>query len=225
MALSLNPGHLVRNGAVAARVWLNQHGPSWVLQPTYAQIADALQLQQGAFLDLGCGAGWLGLYVARGKPELDVVGVDTDSAALAVGERNKGTRLNVTLREMPLAQILYPDATFDAAGSFCASARWGDVGAVLAEVYRVLKPGGVLHIYEVDPDLDALPEGWLRSPGPWLPDAALLAGLKRRAVDADAWAALREHASRSPFQGGEDGRHGPFRRLVLRRPAVAGALR
>lgn len=223
MALSLNPGRLVHDGAVAARVWLNQHGPSWVLQPTYAQIADALGLQAGAFLDLGCGAGWLGLYVARGKPELDVVGVDTDAAALSVGERNKGTRLNVTLREMSLAQILYPDATFDAAASFCTSARWGDAPAVLAEVFRVLRPGGSLHIYEVDPDLSAVPQGWLRSPGPWLPESALVSGLKRRAISASDWQALKDAARASPFHGGEDGRHGPFRRLVLTRPKTAAA--
>lgn len=221
MALSLNPGDLVRSGGAAARVWMNQHGPAWVLQPTYARIAEAIGLERGAFLDLLCGAGWLGLYVARGRPELDVVGIDTDAAALSIGERNKGTRLNVTLRRMDPAQIQYPDATFHAAGSFCAAGRWAEPGAVLSEVFRVMRPGGRLHIYEVDPDLESIPEGWLRSPGPWVPEAALLSGLKRRAMPADSWAGLREAARQSPFGGGADGRHGPFRRLVLTRPHSA----
>ena len=219
MALSLSPARLLRGGGQALLVWANQRGPAWVLQPSWRHIADAIGLERGAFLDVGCGAGWLALYVASGRPELDAVGIDTDSLAIGVGERNKGTRLNVTLREMDPARIVYPDRTFHAAAAVGSSQRWTDLPGTLAEVHRVLRPGGRFFIYEADAELEALPPGWLRSPGPWMPDALLLRQLRRGGVTAAQWDALKEQVRQSSFRGGEDGRHGPYRRLILTRAA------
>ncbi len=217
--MNLSPGHLLKVGGQAALVWANQRGPAWALQPAYRRIAEAIGLEAGAFLDVGCGAGWLALYVASGKPELDAVGIDTDELALGIGERNKGTRLNVTLRNMDPARIVYPDRTFHAAAAMGSFRRWADPDAALEEIHRVLREGARLHLYESDAELEALPEGWVRSPGPWMPDRALLYDLRRRGMDTAAWSELKERVRRSPFRGGEDGRHGPFRRLVLTRTA------
>lgn len=219
MALTVSPARLLRGGVAALLVRANQRGPAWVLQPAWRHIADAIALESGAFLDVGCGAGWLALYVASGKPELDAVGIDTDRLALGIGERNKGTRLNVTLREMDTARIVYPDRTFHAAAAVSASQRWADPEATLAEVHRVLRPGGRFYVYEGDAELAELPPGWLRSPGPWVPQSALLAAFRQRGVDPQAWERLKEAVRRSPFRGGEDGRHGPYRRLILTRTA------
>ncbi len=217
LALKLSPGHLLRVGGQAALVWANQRGPAWVMQPAWRNVAEAIGLERGAFLDVGCGAGWLALYVASGKPELDAVGIDTDELALGIGERNKGTRLNVTLRLMAPERIVYPDQTFHAAAAMSSFRRWADPDAALVEIHRVLRPGARLHLYEFDAELTELPPGWLRSPGPWLPDRALIALFKRQGVDALGWEQIKERVRASPFGGGEDGRHGPFRRLLLTR--------
>ena len=219
MSLTLSPGRLLGEGGQALLVLASQRGPAWTLQPAWRHIAEAVGPPSGAFLELSCGVGWLSLYVASGRAELDAVGIDDDPVAIGVGERNKGGRLNVTLRVMDPARIVYPDRTFDAAAAVRAGARWPDPQAVFAEVHRVLRPGASFHVYEGDPALRDWPEGWLRSPGPWLPKAAILAWFRRGALPDAGWEALKVAARQSPFGGGTEGTHGPFRRLTLTKAA------
>jgi len=218
--LTLSPGRLLGEGGQTLLVLASQRGPSWTLQPAWRRIAEAVGPGAGAFLEVGCGAGWLALYVASGRAELDAVGIDDDPVAISVGERNKGGRLNVTLRVMDPGHIVYPDRTFHAAASVRAAGRWADPGAVFAEVHRVLRPGASYHVYEGDPRLRDWPEGWLRSPGPWLPKAAILAWFRRGTLADEAWEVLKRAARESPFGGGVEGTHGPFRVLTLTRKAV-----
>lgn len=192
-------------------------GPGRYYQPAYRNIASAIELQSGAFLDLGCGPGWLCVYVAAGKPELDAIGIDTNPAMVALANGHKGTRLNITYREMDGAEIIYPAATFDAAAAVQSAHHWADTAAVLREVHRVLKPGGHFYIYEADAEQDTVPDGWIRRQGPWPPDAWVLRNWRRYGMDAARWEELKQVVRDSPFGGGEDGRHGFYRRLVLTR--------
>lgn len=197
------------------RARLGQRLLAPVMQPTWLAITGAMAVHDGAFLDLGCGAGWLCLHVAAGRPELDAVGLDTDAAALALGRQNVGTRLNVTLRHMAPDQIIYPDGTFQVAAAVMVSQRWADPLAVLTEAHRVLAPSGRLYLYEWDATAGEVPDGWLNARGPVR--SLVVAALGRRGVDPARWEALKDAVRGSPFAGGEDGRHGPFRRLVLQR--------
>lgn len=215
MAHSPGPLAPLHEPAALLRAWLDRRGPGRVLQPTWRRIAAALGLVEGAFLQVNAGSAWLALHVASGHPELDVVAIDPDRGVLAVAERHRGTRLNVTLREMDAAHIVYPDCTFHAAAAVGALGAWSRPPAVLAEVHRVLRPGGRFLLYEADRELQALPEGWLDLGG--LPWSLFRPALRRWGCAPDAWAALKDDVRSSPFGGGEESRHGPFLRLVLTR--------
>jgi ubiquinone/menaquinone biosynthesis C-methylase UbiE len=192
-------------------------GPGRYYQPAYRNIASAINVESGAFLDVGCGPGWLSIYVAAGKPELDAIGIDTNEAMLQKAERHKGTRLNITYRSMDAADIIYPEGTFTAAAAVQSAHHWEDPAAVLSEVYRVLQPGCSFYIYEADAEIDKVPEGWIQRQGPFPPDAWILRNWKKFGMDAAQWEELKQQIRASPFGGGEDGRHGFYRRLVLTR--------
>lgn len=192
-------------------------GPARHYQPAYAHIALAVGIDAGSFLDVGCGPGWLAIRVAAGRPEVDAVGIDLSPVMLRFAQRNRGPRLNVTFRRMDAAAIAWPDRTFHAAAAVQSAHHWTDTAAVLAEVHRVLVPGGRFFVYEADSDANEVPLGWVARRAGWPPDALVLRNWRRFGMDAARWEALKEAVRASPFGGGEDGRHGFYRRLVLSR--------
>ncbi len=191
-------------------------GPGRYYQPAYRFIVADIGQTEGAWLDLGCGPGWLCAYAAAGNPQLDVVGIDEQESTLRVAELAREGRLNVTLKKMSPAQIVYPERTFNVATALQVAASWPDAAAVFAEVYRVLTEGGRLFVYEPDPDGE-IPSDWLARPaGVFPPDAAFRFRWRRAGLGADGWQRLLDTARSSPFADGvSDERHGFFRRLVL----------
>jgi SAM-dependent methyltransferase len=104
-------------------------------------------------LDLGCGKG---RFAAR-LTELgaDVVGVDLSAAMLA--KATGLARARASARRLPFA-----DGSFDAVVAIEVLEHVGDVNPVLAEIRRVLRPGGTLAI--LDKNASALD-----ARRPWLP--------------------------------------------------------
>jgi SAM-dependent methyltransferase len=192
-------------------------GPAVAYQPAYRYIAADIGVEAGAWLDVGCGPGWLCIRAAAGHPELDVVGIDTSETMLALAEANKRGRLNVTLRKMDGAQIIYPAGTFNVVTSVQSAHHWTAPGPILAEIHRVLAPGGKFYLYEADPDGEIPPE-WLHRRAAWPPDVVLRRRWRRDGMDQTRWDALRAEVASSPFGADvADERHGFYRRLVCTR--------
>ncbi len=192
-------------------------GPAVLYQPAYRFIAADIGLEAGAWLDIGCGPGWLCVRAAAGHPELDVVGIDTSETMLSIADANKRGRLNVTLRKMDGAQIVYPAGTFDVVTAVQAAHHWKEPGPILAEAWRVLVPGGRFYLYEADPDGE-IPSDWLHRRAGWPPNAILRRRWRRYGMDQPRWDALRAQVQASPFGDDVvDERHGFYRRLVCTR--------
>jgi ubiquinone/menaquinone biosynthesis C-methylase UbiE len=136
---------------------------------------------------------------------------------IALAQRNRGPRLNVTFRKMDGANIVYPDETFHAVAAIQSAHHWVDPASILLEVHRVLRTGHSFYIYEADADASEVPRGWIHRRGPWPPDRYVLKTWRRYGMNSEAWNELKSHVRSSPFGGGEDGRHGFYRRLVLTR--------
>jgi ubiquinone/menaquinone biosynthesis C-methylase UbiE len=104
--------------------------------------------QQAAILDIGCGPGEWMLEVARQFPESQITGIDISKMMIAYAQHTAREQElhNVSFFVMDARQPLeFPDASFDIvhmrffAGSLTTT-LWPKV---IAEGYRVLRPGGI----------------------------------------------------------------------------------
>jgi arsenite methyltransferase len=103
-------------------------------------------------VDVACGSGASARLLAR-ELGADMTGVDLGAASIARARRAAGVRFVVGDAEaLPLA-----DASFDVALSECSLCLFGDKPRALAEVVRVLRPGGTVAIADVTASLPDLP--------------------------------------------------------------------
>lgn len=103
-------------------------------------------------LEIGCGPGGLVLRAQRMHPDADVVGLDPDPLALAKA-RHKAERAGLPVRfdQGKAGELPYPDESFDRVLSSFMFHHLDDdeKRRALAEVHRVLRPGGQLHLVDV----------------------------------------------------------------------------
>lgn len=119
-----------------------------------AVFKDALLAQLGSvpgerLLDVGCGTATLSVELARRFPEARVVGLDADAAALSIARAKAAdARVRLDLEQAFADRMPFAPASFDCAVSslFFHHLRPDTKRAVLAEILRVLKPGGSLHV-------------------------------------------------------------------------------
>ena len=102
-------------------------------------------------LDLGCGTGTLAILAKLAQPGADVVGLDADPDMLKVA-KYKSAQMQVPVKfDVGFTNKLpYPDESFDRVLSsiMIHHLKTPDKIQTAQEVYRVLKPGGQLHIID-----------------------------------------------------------------------------
>ena len=132
----------------------------------HGELLDRAELRAGSrVLEIGCGTGNLLLLAKRRCPDAEVAGLDPDPAALRLARRKAGRAgLAVRLDRGFAAGLPYPDAGVDVVLSafMLHHLEPADLPRALAEVRRVLRPGGVLHVVDVVGGHHAHgPLGWL----------------------------------------------------------------
>lgn len=116
--------------------------------PRVAYFDDVLARHMGGpreghrLLDVGCGGGLLSeAFAARG---LEVTGIDASPHSLTAARVHAaGNGLSIDYRDGRAEALPFDDASFDVVACCDMLEHVDDIDAVLAEIARVLKPGGV----------------------------------------------------------------------------------
>lgn len=122
-----------------------------------AAAAEALALSPRRVLDVATGTGDFALELAARAPGISVTGSDFVPQMLAIAREKGAARgLEVRWEEGDALRLPYPDSSFDAVTCAFGFRNFADYSAGLAELWRVLRPGGRLVILEFPPPAPGL---------------------------------------------------------------------
>jgi ubiquinone/menaquinone biosynthesis C-methylase UbiE len=122
-----------------------------------------------SLLDCGCGPGAITIGLAEFVAPGQVVGVDIAANQIDLAREDALTRgiSNIRFEVGNIYELHFPDHSFDAAFAHTVLQHLSDPVKVLKEIYRVLKPDGVVGLREEDtggivfaPSNDALDQSW-----------------------------------------------------------------
>lgn len=105
---------------------------------------DDLKGIKGSVLEVGCGAGMFAVAIKKHLPVLKVYGCDIDKRAINLARKRKR---EVDFRYGDLYKLPFGSASFDAVVSFDVLEHLEKPDKALDEIRRVLKKGGLFHLY------------------------------------------------------------------------------
>ncbi|KKS07498.1 MAG: Methyltransferase type 11 [candidate division WWE3 bacterium GW2011_GWE1_41_27] len=109
-------------------------------------MLDYSDIQPGDnILDMGCGEGFYSM-VLDNLYDCKITAVDFDPEILALAHKWLDGRSNVTLEQGDITKLRFPDSSFDKIVCTEVLEHIDDDKTAIKELYRVLKPGGVIAI-------------------------------------------------------------------------------
>jgi ubiquinone/menaquinone biosynthesis C-methylase UbiE len=136
-----------------------------VQRATYRPVHDAVLRALAAepcarVLDVGCGTGRLADRLREAPSVRTVVGLDFSAGMLEQARARLGSTETATLVRGDATRLPFADAAFDAAVSTEAFHWFPDQDAALAEIHRVLRPGGRLLLALVSPPFEFIADAF-----------------------------------------------------------------
>src|SRR5262249_53979291 len=103
-----------------------------------------------SIVDVGCGPGAITIGLAEVVAPAVVIGIDLDQDAIARAQALAAERglANVQFQVGSVYQLPFPDGSLDAAFAHTLFMHLEQPASAVAEVLRVLKPGGVFGVSE-----------------------------------------------------------------------------
>ena len=134
------------------------HAPAVVRQHAQRTAEEAAafllpELRPGMrLLDVGCGPGSITRGLAERLPTGQVVGLDLSRETLEAARRDAEARglANLRYEAGSVYALPFPDASFDVAYAHQVLQHLRERGAALREMLRVVRPGGLVAVRDVD---------------------------------------------------------------------------
>ncbi len=138
--------------------WASNYEHS-VLQPTLyvpaqqraLQLVRQLMPRPQRLLDVGCGTGRLLRQARHQYPEALLVGIDTAWGMVASAAATTNAELAIHHVRAAAEQLPFADRTFDLVMATMSLRHWTDPATAIAQIDRVLIPGGALVVADVFP--------------------------------------------------------------------------
>ncbi|MDB5522930.1 MAG: SAM-dependent methyltransferase [Rhizobium sp.] len=121
--------------------YLSPGGPAEV-----ERVLAGIDLEGRRVLDLGCGSGGITLFIAKKFNPKQIVGFDVELPVIEQARRratDAGLAGRVEFTQGPPGPLPFPDQSFNVVFSKDAMVHIADKDAVFADIFRVLKPGGI----------------------------------------------------------------------------------
>ena len=142
---------IYHSGQDAIHMALN---PDGIFDPDgyYAQprvVAEQIsELDAQNVLELGCGKGFNSCFLAEQYPQLNFTGIDLTSAHIKIARRQANKFLNLSFKEGDFNQLNFLDKSFDIVFAFECLCHGSADDIPLQEIFRVLRPGGKLIVFD-----------------------------------------------------------------------------
>ena len=120
----------------------------------YTEIAGYLPLDNTErVLDIGTGTGLQLREINRIQPAIELFGIDLSGPAINTASRSLGD-LAVDLRVGSIEKTTYPADFFDLITCNSSMSYWDKPTDCFNEIFRILKPEGVVKLFEPHQDID-----------------------------------------------------------------------
>lgn len=129
--------------------WARTYDRHWMQRFVFGRVQEtALQLaaqevpRPAAILDVGCGTGRLLRSAARRFPGATLIGVDAAIEMVKQAEASLPAGTAIRFQQATAEELPFPNAEFDLVFSTLTFHHWHEQRKGIAEVARVLAPGG-----------------------------------------------------------------------------------
>lgn len=125
------------------------------MNPAYRDLVAQAGLADGQrVVEIGCGTGNLTVRAKKSCPGADIVGTDPDPRALQRAERKAKGMTGIGFTRAYAQELPFDDGEFDRALSSMMLHHLDEATKIAAarELFRVLRPGGRLHVVDVRGD-------------------------------------------------------------------------